>query len=127
VTEPIRVIRGADLVPADPTPGMLRKRAFEIPGLWAGELETRPGTTSGWHHHDSNESSLYVVSGVVRLEFEGHEGYVEALPGDFVYVPAYTIHRESNPSERPALVVIARAGDGVPTINVDEPPEPHHR
>lgn len=125
MNEPVRVIGPDELVPADPTPGMHRTIAFEVPGLWAGRLETEPGTTSGWHHHDVNESSLYVVSGVVRLEFEGQEGYVEAHPGDFVHVPAHTIHRESNPSDELAVVVIARAGDGVPTINVDEAPAPH--
>ena len=125
MSEPIRVIRGEDLTPADPTPGMQRSLAFQAPGLWAGHVETRPGSTSGWHHHDVNESSLYVVSGVLRLEFEGMEGYVEAHPGDFVHVPAHTVHRESNPTDAPSVVVIARAGDGVPTVNVDEPPAPH--
>ena len=119
--EPIRVIRAADLEPADPTPGMLRKRAFERPILWAGRVETAPGSVSAWHHHDKNETSLYVVSGVMRLECEGVEGYLDAGPGDFVYVPAFTIHRESNPSEEPALAVIARAGGGIPTVNVAPP------
>ena len=119
------MVRGDGLVPADPTPGMQRSLAFQAPGLWAGQVETQPGSTSGWHHHDVNESSLYVVSGVLRLEFEGREGYVEAHPGDFVHVPAHTVHRESNPTDAPSVVVIARAGDGVPTVNVDEPPAPH--
>lgn len=119
--ELIRVIRAADLEPADPTPGMLRKRAFERPILWAGRVETAPGSVSAWHHHDKNETSLYVVSGLMRLECEGVEGYLDAGPGDFVYVPAFTIHRESNPSEEPALAVIARAGGGIPTVNVAPP------
>ena len=125
MSEPIRVVRGDDLAPADPTPGMQRSLAFQAPGLWAGQVETQPGSTSGWHHHDVNESSLYVVSGVLRLEFEGREGYVEAHAGDFVHVPAHTVHRESNPTDATSVVVIARAGDGVPTVNVDEPPAPH--
>ena len=125
MTEPLRVVHADQLQPADPTPGMQRSLAFQAPGLWAGRLETDPGTTSGWHHHDVNESSLYVVSGVLRLEFEGREGYLEAHPGDFVHVPAHTVHRESNPGAEPQVVVIARAGDGIPTVNVDEPPHPH--
>ena len=125
MSEPIRVVRADELAPADPTPGMARTLAFRAPGLWAGRLETEAGATSGWHHHDVNESSLYVVSGVVRLEFEGREGYVEARPGDFVHVPAHTVHRESNPTDETSVVVIARAGDGIPTVNVDEPPFPH--
>lgn len=121
MSEPIRVVRAADLEPADPTPGMLRKRAFERPNLWAGCVETAPGSVSGWHHHDVNETSIYVVSGVMRLEFEGGAGYVEATAGDFVNVPAHTVHRESNPGSEPCVAILARAGGGVPTVNVDAP------
>lgn len=117
--EPIRVFKKVDMVAADPTPGMLRKRAFEVPTLWAGMVETAPGAFSGWHHHDLNETSLYVVSGMLRLEFEGCEGYVEAEAGDFIHVPAFTVHRESNPTDRTSVAVIARAGGGIPTVNVD--------
>ncbi len=103
---------------------MVRTRAFEKGLLWAGQVQTAPGAVSGWHHHDRNESSLYVVSGVLRMEFEGYDGYLDAEPGDFVHVPAFTVHRESNPSKVPALAVIARAGGGIPTVNVDAPRGP---
>src|SRR5262245_43055416 len=119
---PVRVFVPDDLVAADPTPGMHRERALELPLLWAGQVETAPGATSGWHHHDRNESSLYVVRGVLRFEFEGREGYLDAVAGDFVHVPAYTVHRESNPTDEPSVAVIARAGGGIPTVNVDAPP-----
>ena len=121
MSEPLRVVRADQLQPADPTPGMHRSLAFRAPGLWSGRLETEPGATSGWHHHDVNESSLYVVSGVLRLEFEGREGYVEARAGDFVHVPAHTVHRESNPGDDVSMAVLARAGTGAPTVNVDGP------
>ncbi len=127
MSDPLRVIRSHDLVPADPTPGMQRRQAFAVPGLWAGQVETEPGAVSGWHHHDGHESSLYVVSGVMRLEFEGHEGYLEAHAGDFVHVPAHTVHRESNPADETSVVVIARAGEGLPTVNVDPPQAPAQR
>lgn len=121
MSEPIRVFRKGDLVVADPTPGMFRERAFELPILWAGRVVTAPGAISGWHHHDRNESSLYVVSGVLRLEFEGGDGYLDAVAGDFVHVPAFTVHRESNPTDEPSVAVIARAGGGIPTVNVSPP------
>ena len=121
MSEPVRVIKAAELQPADPTPGMTRSRAFEVPVLWAGQVETVPGAVSGWHHHDRNETSLYVVSGVLRLEFEGYDGYLDAEACDFVHVPAYTVHRESNPTDDTSVAVIARAGGGIPTVNVDDP------
>lgn len=121
MAEPVRVIRSADLSASDPTPGMLRRRAFELPILWAGQVETAPGAVSGWHHHEKNETSLYVVAGVLRLECEGMDGHLDAVPGDFIHVPAFSVHRESNPGDEPSLAVIARAGGGIPTVNVDPP------
>lgn len=123
--EPVRVVRAADLVEADPTSGMLRQSAFDVPGLWAGQVVTEPGAGSGWHHHDSNTSMLYVVHGVLRLECEGVEGWVDASAGDYVQVPAFTVHRESNPGREPSLAVIARSGVGIPTVNVPFVPPPH--
>ncbi|MBD3785060.1 MAG: cupin domain-containing protein [Micrococcales bacterium] len=123
--EPVRVVTDAELAEADPTPGMLRRRAFEVPGLWAGQVVTDPGGVSGWHHHDSNVSVLYVVRGVLRLECEGVEGWVDAVAGSYVHVPAFTVHRESNPGREPSLAVIARSGVGIPTVNVGQAPPPH--
>jgi len=48
---------------------------------------------------------------------------VEAVGGDFVHVPAGAIHRESNPSDAEGHIVVVRAGPGVPTVNVDGPPD----
>jgi uncharacterized RmlC-like cupin family protein len=121
MTEPVRVVKAADLVASDPTPGMYRKRAYELAKLWAGSVETAPGAVSAWHHHDKNESSLYVVSGLLRFEFEGYDGHLDAEAGDFIHVPAYTVHRESNPLDVPSLAVIARFGGGIPTVNVVAP------
>ncbi|MGH8869705.1 MAG: cupin domain-containing protein [Actinomycetes bacterium] len=122
MSEPVRVIRESERVDADPTPGMRRERALDVPGLWSGLVHTQPGAMSGWHHHGDHETSLYVVAGTLRLEF-GPEGgaVVDAGPGEFVHVPAHVVHRESNPTEALSTAVIARAGTGVPTVNVDGP------
>ncbi len=45
----------------------------------------------------------------------------EAVVGDFVHVPAGSIHCESNPSDAESHIVVVRAGQGVPTVNVDGP------
>jgi hypothetical protein len=43
---PVRVFTPADLASADPTPGMNRAVALELPLLWAGQVETDPGAVS---------------------------------------------------------------------------------
>jgi uncharacterized RmlC-like cupin family protein len=122
MTRPVRVIRPADLVPADPTPGMRRQLAVDAPGLWAGLVDTEPGATSGWHHHGDHETTLFVVTGSMRLDFgAGGGSSVVAGPGDFVHAPAHVVHRESNPSDVTSTAVIARSGTGPPTVNVDRP------
>lgn len=123
--EPVRVIRPHELTGADPTSGMSRELAFESGLLWSGRVTTAPGAVSGWHHHDLNTSSLYVVRGVLRLEVEGIAGHLDAHAGDFVQVPSFTVHRESNPTDEPSIAVIARAGGGTPTVNVEHAPAPH--
>jgi len=120
---PVRRIGPDGLADADPTPGMRRQLAFTAPGLWAGLVHTDVGAASGWHHHGDHETSLYVVRGRLRVEF-GAAGAqaVEAGPGEFLHVPAHTVHREINPDDVVSTAVIARAGDaGPPTINVEGP------
>jgi uncharacterized RmlC-like cupin family protein len=120
--EPVRQVPPTDRVEADPTPGMVRERAIDVEGLWAGLVRTAPGGASGWHHHGEYETSIYVASGQLRME-SGADGasVIEAQPGDFLHVPAGAIHRESNPGDGESQLVVVRAGHGPPTINVDGP------
>jgi len=120
VTEPVRVI--TTLTESDPTPGMRREQAFSVDGLWAGLVHTEPGASSGWHHHGEHVTSLYVLTGRLRLSYgPGGAQQAEAGPGDFLHVPAFTVHREANPGDQVSRAVIARAGRGAPTVNVDGP------
>lgn len=80
--------------------------------LWMGETHVAPTTSSGDHHHGEAETAIYVVSGRPRFVFleDGEEKVLQTGPGDFVFVPPYTPHREENPSpDVPAVVVIARS------------------
>ena len=124
-TTPCSLIGGDELSPADPTPGMTRQLASHEAGMWTGVVDTEAGAVSGWHHHGDHETTLYVVSGRMRLESgPGGEHVVEAGPGDFLRVPAGAVHRESNPGGEPARAVIVRCGEGPPTTNVDGPARP---
>jgi uncharacterized RmlC-like cupin family protein len=109
-------------VEGQPTPGMIREQAVHTDGMWAGFVRTDPGMVSGWHHHGSFDSSIYVLSGSLRMEFgPGGDESFDAGPGDFVFVGKQLVHRESDPSPEAATIVVVRAGEGEPVINVDGP------
>jgi uncharacterized RmlC-like cupin family protein len=123
-TTRVRRIAADERVGGPPTPGMERFTAVTSDRLWAGSARTEPGMVSGWHHHGDHESAIYVLSGVLRMEFgPGGSEMFDAGPGDFVHVPRGAIHRESNPTEAVADVIVIRAGTGESVFNV-EGPEP---
>jgi uncharacterized RmlC-like cupin family protein len=120
--DPVVHIPPSRRVEADPTPGMVREQAIALDGLWAGLARTEPAMTSGWHHHGEHDTAIYVVSGALRMESgPGGRSVVEAAPGDFLHVPRYAIHRETNPTATESNLVVVRAGTGPVTVNVDGP------
>ena len=120
----VKVIRPAERSEGQATPGMRREMAVGSDRSWSGYVTTDAGMVSGWHHHGDFESHIYVLSGALRMEC-GPRGrdVVEAGPGDFVFVPAHTVHREGNPGTEEAAVVVVRAGSGEAVFNVDGPDE----
>ena len=118
----VRVVRPGERRPGPSTTGMTREEAFAAEGMWSGTARTEPGMVSGWHHHGDYDTTIYVLSGALRMEFgPGGADTVEAGPGDFVHVPSGVVHREGNPSGEPADLVLVRAGQGPSTVNVDGP------
>lgn len=120
--DPVVLVRPSDRVPGDSTPGMVREQAIATEGSWAGLVRTEAGMISGWHHHGEYETTVYVVSGKLRMESgPGGAMVLDAQPGDFVFVPPGAVHREGNPAEIESQVVVVRAGQGPAVINVDGP------
>src|SRR4051794_3008636 len=98
--DPVMLVRPHDRVDTDPTAGIVREQAIAVDGLWAWLARTEAGMTSGWHHHGDYETSIYVVSGRLRMQSgSGGAHVVEAVAGDFVHVPRGAVHRESNPDD----------------------------
>lgn len=83
--------------------------------IWMGWVTNAPGTDSGVHHHGEAETAAYVISGRVGVRFgEGFREYVEAGPGDFLFVPAWAPHIEVNPSpSEPSEVIVSRGPDNI--------------
>ena len=122
MSECVRVVRAEDRTPGQPTPGMHREQAVATDASWAGHVTTGAGMVSGWHHHGDYESHIYVLSGARRMESgPGGSVVVDAQPGDFVFVPPHTVHREGNPTDGDATVIVVRAGHGEAVFNVDGP------
>ena len=79
--------------------------------LWMGQGHLQPGADSGNHHHGDTESAIYIVSGHPVFVFaqDGEEVRLTPEPGDYVFVPPWTPHREENPGDEEAVVVLARS------------------
>jgi uncharacterized RmlC-like cupin family protein len=119
---PVRLVRPEDRTEGDPTPGMHREQALASDTMWAGYVTTDAGAVSGWHHHGEHESTIYVISGALRMEFgPGGRDVLDAGPGDFLYVPPHAVHREGNPMAEQSSIVVVRGGSGPPVVNVEGP------
>jgi uncharacterized RmlC-like cupin family protein len=110
------------------TPGMDRRSAVSAhrvgsEKLWMGETHVGPSQRSGDHHHGEAETAIYVVSGHPEFVFldeqTGAETRLSPEPGDYVFVPPYTPHREENNSpDEPAVVVLARSTQEAIVVNL---------
>ena len=125
----VRIARAGTLDENTPqTPGMLRAAAITQASagarkLWAGTVTIDPQAKTGAHHHGELESVIYVVSGRARMRWgERLEFEAEAGPGDFIFVPPFVPHQESNASaEEPLACVLVRSGQEAIVVNLDLP------
>jgi hypothetical protein len=78
--------------------------------------------SSANRHYGESETGIYVVSGHPVFVFADgdEERRIQASPGDFVFVPPFTAHREENPApEEEAVVVIARSTQEAIVVNLE--------
>jgi uncharacterized RmlC-like cupin family protein len=109
------------------TPGMSRYEAISgrLTGsekIWLGRTHVSQGVSSANHHHGESETGIFVVSGHPVFVFANgdQERRIETSPGDFVFVPPFTAHREENPApDEEAVVVIARSTQEAIVINLE--------
>ena len=101
------------------TPGMVRQPAV-MPGkgdtakIWMGKVTAAPREKGPPHTHLEAETAAYVLQGHVRVLFgENFEEWIEAGPGDFLFVPAHTPHIEENPYDEEMVAVLCRAPDNL--------------
>ena len=134
----VQIIAGTLSGSTAQTSGMTRLEAISgktvgSEKLWMGETHVAPSTNSGDHHHGEAETAIYVVSAATRASCSSRTARRRCCrpsPGDYIFVPPYTPHREENPSpDTPAVVVIARTTQegivvNLPSLWASEPVEP---
>ena len=77
------------------------------------------GTTGGWHHHGKNTMYGYLVSGKLTIEYG--QDRAPLAPGDFCLIPPELVHRDVNPNQEEAHILIFTFGEGPATIEVSGP------
>ncbi len=124
--QPLRHVR-ADQLSADTgqTAGMTRREAVSAQTvgaqrLWMGQTHVAPHTGSGDHHHGDSETAIHVLRGHPVFVFAegGEEVRLTTGPGDYVFVPPFAPHREENPHDEEAVVVIARSSQEAIVVNL---------
>ncbi len=123
---PLRHIRGTELTgQTNQTTGMTRREAISgktvgSERIWMGQTHVAPHTNSGDHHHGEAETAIYVVSGHPVFVFADGDEEVRlaTAPGDYVFVPPYVPHREENPDDEEAVVVIGRSSQEGVVVNL---------
>lgn len=123
----VRVFRPEDRREATDaaTSGMHRLEAHAGEGFWLGTVTTDPNVISGWHHHGTYETVIYVLRGAARLDawVDGAIERHDAPAGSFIRVAAGTVHREGSASADGIEAVLVRVGEGEVTIPVEGLPE----
>jgi uncharacterized RmlC-like cupin family protein len=124
---PLRHVRATELSgDTGQTSGMTRREAVSArtvgaQRVWMGQTHVAPRTSSGDHHHGDSETAIHVVSGHPVFVFarDGEEVRLETAPGDYVFVPPFTPHREeNNDPDTDAVVVIARSTQEAIVVNL---------
>ena len=88
--------------------------------LWFGTVTSFPNHKGPPHQHGEAETAAYVISGHVRVHYgEDFKEYVEAGPGDYIFVPANFWHIEENPYDEPSEQFLARGPDNI-VINMEQ-------
>lgn len=72
-------------------------------GLYRLDMPPK-GSGPGTHFHKTISESFFILSGTIRL-FNG-DHWIDATPGDFLYVPVGGLHAFHNGSNEPASMLL---------------------
>src|SRR5919106_2982114 len=111
--------------PVPTPPGSERRHFHDRDGRWvgwAGSIQNEAGDASGWHHHATNETHVYIIRGSVTVEFgPGGSERIVAGAGDFFIVPSNAVHRELTSDESDLKTFVVRVGGEPEEVSAGEP------
>ena len=82
-------------------------------GLFEWNMAGPRGERDSGHFHKTFSESFYILEGTISL-YNG-EKWLDATPGDFLYVPPGGVHAFSNNSDSPAsMLVLYAPGVAIP-------------
>ncbi|KAF1990398.1 RmlC-like cupin [Aulographum hederae CBS 113979] len=119
----IYVTRGADLQPSgSQTEGMIRYNGItDLSDQICGTLMVaKPHTASAIHHHGTEDTIVYAVSGHGTIVSGNGEVRHDLKPGDFALIPACAEHQEVNDGDVDVVWVISRGGRDPIVVNLPE-------
>jgi uncharacterized RmlC-like cupin family protein len=102
--------------------GFNSRPIFETDADHVGEIWISGGTIGDWHHHGKRTMYGYVVSGKANIEY-GKNGSERAIlsQGDFFQIPPGLVHRDVNPHQEEAFILIFNIGQGPTSCEVSGP------
>jgi uncharacterized RmlC-like cupin family protein len=126
----MNVMRGDEVENSAPVPGMTEYAVGTkagARGVWLAHVTTPPGSgISPVHHHRESEALIHMLSGTLTI-IHGPElrDRIDLGPGDFLFIPPFTLHAETNLGPEEAELVMARStpepiAEWHPELNVPE-------
>jgi uncharacterized RmlC-like cupin family protein len=87
--------------------------------IYMGFSISPPNARSARHNHGEAETAVYIMRGRLRLWYgDDFTEYVEAGPGDYLFVPSHFNHVEETLGDEPVETVFARSPDNI-VVNLD--------
>ena len=108
------VIHPGEEILGPETPGLSHRLLLDPEGRWAGWtgwIRNDAGNVSGWHQHPGSDTFVYLIRGSLAVDYgRGARDRVVGNPGDFLLIPAGTIHRETTGDESDLEAFVFRVG-----------------
>ena len=118
----IEVVTADELEADESTPGIVRETVFKTENNVMVRSRVGPETTTDWHHHGDRHVYGYVIEGSGAVEYGPSGGETdEASAGEFFSISPGTVHRDINPTNKDAVVLVSFVGSGPVVVNVEGP------